>query len=281
MALSRGAKGADVAEAQMRLVAHGFATGTDGLFGPDTERKVRAFQTARGLSATGTVDAATMDALRAAPPFVESAGLVIAGARVPVTGVEVVTWLDDPKVPRAMDGKSRRADAVKAIVIHTVHGKVGPLADHGSAPSDRAERYARYQSSTSRDVSWHLTIDTDGTVVQSADVATWTCWHATSVNPWTVGIELVQESDGTIYRPQLDVLVWVCEVLCDHFGIPHRVPARNGVPTVGVVERLTGKHGSWGGVFGHRNQTTNRGVGDPGDHVFRALLAAGYAGVEP
>jgi hypothetical protein len=101
------------------------------------------------------------------------------------------------------------------------------------------------------------------------------------VNPWTVGIELVQESDGTIYRPQLDVLVWVCEVLCDHFGIPHRVPARNGVPTVGVVERLTGKHGSWGGVFGHRNQTTNRGVGDPGDHVFRALLAAGYAGVEP
>lgn len=29
------------------------------------------------------------------------------------------------------------------------------------------------------------------------------------------------------------------------------------------------------------HQTTNRGPGDPGSRVFLALLAAGYAGVEP
>ena len=281
MAIERGAKGGDVTEVQTRLVSHGFSTSTDGLFGADTERKVRAFQTARGLPVTGTVDAETWSALLLTPPVAQTTGLIIAGARVPVPGVDVVTWLDGPKVPRVTDGRARKADAVKAIVLHTVHGKVGPLAERGSAPSDRAERYARYQSSTSRDVSWHLTIDTAGTVVQSADLATWTCWHATAVNPWTIGIELVQEADGTVYRPQLDVVIWVCEVLCDHFAIPTRVPARNGVPIVGVVPRLTGSQGPWGGVFGHRNQTTNRGKGDPGDHVMEALLAAGFEGVDP
>jgi len=48
-----------------------------------------------------------------------------------------------------------------------------------------------------------------------------------------------------------------------------------------VVPRLTGADGPWSGVFGHRNQTRQRGPGDPGSSVFLALLAAGYAGVEP
>ena len=33
------------------------------------------------------------------------------------------------------------------------------------------------------------------------------------------------------------------------------------------------------GVYGHRNQTSNRGAGDPGDHIFEALLKAGYKGM--
>lgn len=207
--------------------------------------------------------------------------LVIDGQRIDTPGLETISWLDDAKVPRVTDGRRRVPQATRAIVLHTVHGKLGGLSDAPSVPSDRAERYARYQASTTRDVSWHLTVDTDGTVVQSADVASWTCWHATAVNGWTVGVEMVQEADGTLYRPQLAAVVALCDLLCARLGIDRRVPARAGVPIVGVVPRLTGHDGPWSGVFGHRNQTTNRGPGDPGSHVFLALMAAGYAGVEP
>jgi hypothetical protein len=207
--------------------------------------------------------------------------LVIDGQRVETPGLETISWLDDAKVPRVKDGRRRVPQSARAIVVHTVHGKLGRVADAPSAPSVRAERYARYQAGTAREVSWHITADTDGTIVQSADVAAWTCWHATAVNGWTIGIELVQESDGTVYRPQLAAVVALCDLLCARLGIERRVPARGGVPIVGVVPRLTGTDGPWSGVFGHRNQTRQRGPGDPGSAVFLALLAAGYAGVEP
>ena len=207
--------------------------------------------------------------------------LIIDGQRLETPGIESISWLDDPAVPRVRDGRRRVPQSARAIVMHTVHGKLGPLSDVPSVPSVRAERYARYQAGTAREVSWHLTVDTDGTVVQSADVASWTCWHATAVNGWTIGIELVQERDGTVFRPQLAAVVAVCDLLCARLGIERRVPARGGVPIVGVVPRLTGTDGPWSGVFGHRHQTRQRGPGDPGSFVFLALLAAGYAGVEP
>ena len=207
--------------------------------------------------------------------------LIIDGQRIETPGLETISWLDDPAVPRVKDGRRRVPQSARAIVIHTVRGKLGRVADAPSVPSARAERYARYQATTTRDVSWHITVDTDGTIVQSADIAAWTCWHATSVNGWTIGIELVQESDGTVYRAQLAAVVALCDLLCARLGIERRVPARGGVPIVGVVPRLTGTDGPWSGVFGHRNQTRQRGAGDPGSSVFLALLAAGYAGVEP
>lgn len=204
--------------------------------------------------------------------------IVIAGERI-ATAFESVSWLDDPRVPKATDGRSRSRDAVKAIVLHTVHGKRGALKA-GSKPSARAEWYARYQASTDRDVSWHFTIDTDGTVVQSADPATWTCWHAGAINGWTVGVELVQDSDGTLYEATMQSVVALCELLCAALAIPRRLPVgADSKPARGVIAALMGPRGPWGGVFGHRNQTHNRGPGDPGDQPFEALLRAGFEGV--
>lgn len=48
---------------QSRLVEHGHDTGIDGLFGPKTERTVRAFQEAQGLEVDGLVGPATWAAL--------------------------------------------------------------------------------------------------------------------------------------------------------------------------------------------------------------------------
>lgn len=210
---------------------------------------------------------------------------VFDGQRIETPGIESVCWLDDPKVPRATDGRVRGVRPM-CIVLHTVHGRSGVLHE-GSKPSTRAEVYAKYQARTSREVSWHATVDVDGTVVQSADFGAWTCWHAPPTNPWSIGIEMVQDDDGGLYRAGIDACVALCTLLCGRFAIPRRVPVdAHGQPFRRVVPAWQsvaagGKAERFGGVLGHRNVTQTRGAGDPGDHIFNALLAAGYEGVVP
>ncbi|WP_433349816.1 peptidoglycan-binding domain-containing protein [Micromonospora sp. CA-111912] len=55
--------GVNVYTVQHLLTARGHATEIDGIFGSDTEAKVKSFQTAAGLGATGVVNATTWPAL--------------------------------------------------------------------------------------------------------------------------------------------------------------------------------------------------------------------------
>jgi peptidoglycan hydrolase-like protein with peptidoglycan-binding domain len=65
--LSEGASGGQVSAAQCLLTAQGYFAGTvDGTFGPDTTAAVQSFQSAVGLTATGTIDSHTWTALLAA-----------------------------------------------------------------------------------------------------------------------------------------------------------------------------------------------------------------------
>lgn len=61
----RGSRGANVKTAQTRLTAHGHTLTADGVFGPNTERKTRAFQKAAGLTADGIIGTNTWRALTA------------------------------------------------------------------------------------------------------------------------------------------------------------------------------------------------------------------------
>ena len=61
--LKKGADGNAVKGLQKALVAAGQACAVDGDFGPGTERAVKAFQAARGLTADGVVGPATWKAL--------------------------------------------------------------------------------------------------------------------------------------------------------------------------------------------------------------------------
>ena len=74
-------------------------------------------------------------------------GLVFAGARVPVLGRNVISWLDDPRLRLKMpeDGRSRVPGYyVQAVVLHTTRG--APDSDDprpqtllpGAGPSTRA-----------------------------------------------------------------------------------------------------------------------------------------------
>ena len=66
--LGRGARGDYIVWAQQHLVAAGAALKPDGIFSPETERAVEAFQAQSGLPVTGDLDAATWRALLARDP---------------------------------------------------------------------------------------------------------------------------------------------------------------------------------------------------------------------
>ncbi len=63
--LARGARGEAVRDLQAKLMALGYGTRADGLFGPATERVVKAFQSAYGLAADGIAGPLTLAALAA------------------------------------------------------------------------------------------------------------------------------------------------------------------------------------------------------------------------
>lgn len=216
-----------------------------------------------------------------------SDGLAVFGRRVAVPGApEVVTWLDDPRrAPHVAQGATRAAIPT-AIVVHTSRGRRGGVVD--SLASDKAAKLARYQARPTTQVSWHITIGAAGEVIQQCDAGAWMAWHASHANGFTVGIEVAQDASTTdITRAQVRSLVAVVTALCDALAIPKRLPVTgDGAPLAVPVRawqprKQGGEQRHFAGVVGHRNLTTSRGPGDPGDPLMLALLAAGFAGVDP
>ena len=211
-------------------------------------------------------------------------GLIIDGVRVPVPGVRVTTWLDDPKrAPPITDGRSITKRPI-AFVWHTSKGILCRAAAPAAIPSTRAEDLALYQSRATREVSWHLTGDTDGDVIQQADPARWQCWHAGGANAWSLGAELVQrDATGTLTAPQIRAAADVTDAVCLALAIPRRVlVGPDGTPWTRQVKDLQstkagGRALTWAGVIGHVHLTTDRGPGDPGPLIFAELIARGYA----
>lgn len=213
--------------------------------------------------------------------------IVLNGKKIATPGLETVSWLDDPKVPRATD-LSPRTMWIRAIVMHTVHGKIGPLLP-GGKPSTRAEAYAKYQANTSRDVSWDYTIDTDGTIVVSNDPILKFTWHANAVNPFTIGIELIQDDNGALYESQIVTTVRFLDTLT-RLLTDYNHPIQRQIPITssntlsqavrGTIPRIVDpeKAKSVVGIYGHRNQNSQKGAGDPNDYIFNYLLQASYKG---
>jgi hypothetical protein len=211
-------------------------------------------------------------------------GLIVDGVRVPVPGVRVTTWVDDPKrAPPITDGRALPAKP-RAFVWHTSKGILCRTLAPAAIPSTMAETLALYQSRTDREVSWHLTVDTDGDVLQQADPARWMCWHAGGANAWSLGAELVQrDATGTLTAPQIRAAADVTDAACAALAIPRRVlVGPDGAPWIRQVKDLQsskagGRALTWAGVIGHVHLTTDRGPGDPGPLIFAELISRGYA----
>lgn len=203
--------------------------------------------------------------------------IVIGGKRID-TPFESVCWLDDAKVAPRVTDYGARLRRPRIICLHTVHGKLGPVRP-GFKASDRAAVYARYQTRTSRAVSWDATLDTDGTLIWQNDPLERFCWHATAINPVSIGIECIQDDDGALYDGQLQTLVRVADLLTGVLGIQRQMPwIGSGVPR-GVRPRLD-EHGpakgaNWVGMCAHFMVTTSRGLGDTLP-PFEYFARAGY-----
>jgi hypothetical protein len=197
--------------------------------------------------------------------------LVLAG-KPRETRYPSVSFLENPSA-RVRDRNVRRG-WVRAITLHTTRAiRTQPILE-GFGKGGRALATIAEWNRSPRDASAHLVVDRDGVVYQTADLVNEETWHAETVNPVTIGIEIEQGSDGSLYRGQLGVTVALCNDLTAWLGIQRQIPDQYR----GRVARIASGGANVVGLYGHRDQAdpNHRGPGDPGDAIFDLLAAEGY-----
>lgn len=221
----------------------------------------------------------------------KGSGLVIDGKKVMVDGVNVVNFLDDTELVLADHCCSRRRHDVRFIVLHTTHG----YPDHENPTPQRVrdeaaseehctakKTIAYWRKPDARIGGAGVVVDADGTCYCLCDLATVAAYHCVGMNQISVGIEVVQQSDSSLFRRQLDVVVLLIEALQQHFELPRTaaMPYRGcraefDVDAKGNKSYCEGLGGV--GVVGHRDCSGNRGSGDPGDFLMQAFVDAGWS----
>lgn len=210
--------------------------------------------------------------------------IIINSKKFEIPGIKTVCWADAGSKIKYVTDKDNRAKTIRGIVIHTHEGKLNRVLKPGLGPNTTMDdRLASYQTNTDRYVSWDYTIDLNGDVTCQNDPAVHYTWHGNNTNPYTLGIELIQESDGSLYDHQLDKVVLFLDFLTNKLGIQRQIPwdKTKNEPVLTQIPRIRDGNGqNVVGIYGHVNITSQRGIGDPGSHIFNKLKAAGYEGFE-
>ncbi|MCG8421444.1 MAG: N-acetylmuramoyl-L-alanine amidase [Proteobacteria bacterium] len=214
---------------------------------------------------------------------VSTSGLVIKNRVVPVSGVEIVDFLDVPGLALAPeDGQKRRTRWVRMQILHTTKGiphhrnRTPQRVRPGAGPRDGRDRaLASYWQRDPRSSAAHGVIDVDGSVAQLADLVLDKTFHAGNrgVNEFSIGWEMFQEGDGSLWESTLDAQVALVIAVGRAFGIQFQI---HHPYTGATVPRLVDGGADCVGVFGHRDVTSNRGHSDPGDMIFDRLMDAGF-----
>ncbi len=216
--------------------------------------------------------------------------LIINGRPYEVPGVVTKSWFDNPKwrLDANEDRKARNPPkAVTCIVLHTTDGssKIPQPILPGKGPYvDPATKTFKYWSAEDSHSGAHLWIGQDGTVFCAADLYSEQTPHAGngSVNSRAIGIEMYTAGKNTLYQYQVDQTVKLLDFLTK-FDWPGTGPIQRQLhwPYSGHPASRIGPSGAYDkkdffGIFGHREASSDRGRGDPGDYVFQALIKAGY-----
>lgn len=192
-----------------------------------------------------------------------------------VNDIDLPTPFSTSKLPDIPKQGTSRRKPVSCVVLHTTGGY--PDSKHPTPQRIRPEAAAprhclatdvhAYWSRTDRIGAAHLLVDADGAVFQIADLSTRAMYHCVGYNQVSIGIEVVQQGDSSLFAAQLVSVVALCSWLADTFKLPRSV----AMPYTGVRTDVAGI-----GFLGHRDVSDNRGFGDPGDFVMQALVDAGW-----
>lgn len=209
--------------------------------------------------------------------------VIIKGKQQEVPGVKTECWKDPGTKVKMVTDKDKRTRAIRGIVCHTHEGLRGTVLPGFGPNTTLDERLALYQVTTDRYVSWDYTIDMNGDVTWQNDPTVFYTWQAgnSQSNSCTLGFEFIQKivgSTGDLYQGQIDKAVVMIDFITAKLGIQRQIPwdKTKDKPVQGVLTRLRDGGSDFVGIYGHRNITSNRGPGDPGDGIFLALRAAGY-----
>ncbi len=219
-------------------------------------------------------------------------GLLIDGNLVDVPGVTVIPPASQggPAWNQLHpDDYAARRLSVNLIVLHTTGGRWPQPIIEEPRPGGHAREVLEMWSGADRGggdrvhSGAQITVDHDGTGCCSVDVVRCAAYHATAVNGRAIGLEMCTYPDGSITRACLRSAAAIVAVLCDRLGIPRQMP--RGPYRNAPLRRLeSGGVQSDGadlvGVIGHRDQTAQRGYGDPGNAIWGELAALGFVGVD-
>lgn len=115
---------------------------------------------------------------------------------------------------------TRRGD-IRMVVIHTAES----LPDWSGADGG-AEAVSRYGATTSRQVSWHATVDSDSVLTNLPDE--YTAFHAKGVNSVSLGVEVATQAAKWGHAPPH----WTANTIRNLAGLvagwckKHRIPVR-------------------------------------------------------
>jgi hypothetical protein len=204
-----------------------------------------------------------------------SGGLLIRGVIVPVDGVTIANPTDTTWAK--LDGGDYRprrpGEFVHQVILHTTKGLAKQYVRAGAGPGNADKLVADFWRNDPEHSAAQIVVDTDGTAACLCDLATIAAYHATASNPWSVGIEMYQMADGGVFDATLNSTVKIVLAICDAFAIPLQIPK---LPYANrPLARMVGGGPDCYGVFGHRDNTSRRGWGDPGDEINNRLELAG------
>lgn len=195
--------------------------------------------------------------------------LIVDGVAVELPGCRALSWHDEPalRLHFPLMGLSRRQLEVQAVILHTTRGDRSDLVLDVEAPPEACtgRQTIHIWQRGDRHAGAHVVVDADGTLLCLGDLVREVSYHCVGLNGASIGVEVVQQPSGAIYRRQVDVVVALVQLLTERLRIPRRVawPYRGARAGMELVR----------GVFGHRDASSNRGAGDPGDVIMGTIAA--------
>lgn len=226
-------------------------------------------------------------------------GLLINGNIVQVPGINIISptshggpaWAQlDPG-----DYMVRKTTWIRQIIVHTTGGLWPQKVIAGAGKPGHAKQIADMWRGADRGggervhSAAQIIVDFNGDVVCLCDLSRIAAYHSEGSNGWSNGIEMSTLPDGNIYNATLAATVVLLQAMtCSGasggglFPIPFQVPKQPYLNQP-LLRMETGagamRHNVGGpdaiGIFGHRDNTSNRGFGDPGNEIYTRLIGAG------